>query len=91
MQVNANFEAARERIRAQGYRPGIEAARLRFVDSQEMKFWQRQKREAEKKEREIAERIQRQRDDREQRKQSKKLRAQLHRSLSRYEELPGGV
>lgn len=82
------FDKARERIRASGYRPGIEAARLRFVDGQEMKFWQRRRREAEKKEREIAERIQRQRDDREQRSRDSKTARDLHRSLSRYEELP---
>ena len=84
----SEFDQARERIKAQGYGAAVEASRLSFVDSQELKFWQRQKREAEKREREIRERIQRQRDEREQRKQSKKLRAQLHRSLSRYEEYP---
>lgn len=89
--MTSRFEQARERIRAQGYRPGIEAARLKFVDGQELKFWRRRKREAANKERQIAERIQREKDDREQRSRDSKTARALHRSLSRYEEIPGGA
>lgn len=85
-----SFDKQRELVRAQGYRPGIEAMRLSWIDKEEEAYWRKKAKEAERRLKQISERIAKQREQRAFTKDQERVLRQAHKSLSRYE-MPEGA
>lgn len=85
------YEKEREKVRASKMPPHAKAARLALVDIKEERHLTRTIKRSERKLVELRDRVAAEREERERQRVREQMRSQLHRSLSRYEELPEGV